>query len=73
MYALLILAIIGTLLKPYLPSFGADLAKYSIYFGIWNLLPIGQLDGTKIFFGTTVLWFFLAIIYTISAFVILIL
>ena len=73
MYALLILAIIGILLKPYFPSFGADLAKYSIYFGIWNLLPIGQLDGTKIFFGTTVLWFFLAIIYTISAFVILIL
>jgi hypothetical protein len=72
MYALLILAIIGTLLKPYFPSFGADLAKYSIYYGIWNLLPIGQLDGTKIFFGTTVLWFFLAIIYTISTFIILI-
>ena len=51
-YALLLLALIGIIIKPYLPSFGADLAKYSIYFGIWNLLPLGQLDGSKLFFGT---------------------
>ena len=66
MFMLLILAIIGTLLKPYFPAFGADLAKFSIYYGIWNLLPIGQLDGTKLFFGTTVLWSFLVILYSIS-------
>ena len=71
-FALIILAIIGTLLKPYFPAFGADLAKYSLYFGIWNLLPIGQLDGAKVFFGTTLLWSFLAIIFTISTIVVLI-
>jgi hypothetical protein len=27
-----------------------EIAKYSIYYAIWNMLPIGQLDGTKIFF-----------------------
>ena len=66
MYALLILALIGVMIKPFLPAFGADLAKYSIYYGIWNLLPAGQLDGTKIFFGTTVLWSFLVLVYFIS-------
>jgi len=66
MYLLLALAIIGVILKPYFPAFGADLAKYSIYYGIWNLLPIGQLDGTKILFGTTVQYSFLVILYFIS-------
>lgn len=65
-YALLLLALIGTLIKPYFPSFGAELAKYSIYFGIWNLLPLGQLDGSKLFFGTTIAWIFITIIYVIS-------
>ena len=65
-YALLLLALIGFLIKPYFPNFGIELTKYSIYFGIWNLLPIGQLDGSKMFFGTTILWTFLLIIYTIS-------
>jgi len=70
-YALLLLALIGLSIKPFLPTFGADLAKFSIYFGIWNLLPLGQLDGTKMFFSTTILWTFLLIIYTISTIVIL--
>jgi len=71
-YFLLIIALLGVFLKPYFPVFGADLAKFSIFFGIWNLLPLGQLDGTKLFFGTTVLWTFLLILYTISFIVILI-
>lgn len=29
-----------------------DLAKISLYYSLWNLLPIGQLDGIKIFFGS---------------------
>ena len=29
-----------------------SLAKYTIFFAIWNLVPFGQLDGTKIFFGS---------------------
>jgi len=69
-YALLLLALIGTLMKPYFPVFGAELAKYSIYFGIWNLLPLGQLDGSKLFFGTTIAWIFIVIIYTVSFLVI---
>jgi len=71
-YFLLILALIGVFMQPYFPSFGSELAKFSIFFGIWNLLPFGQLDGTKLFFGTTVLWTFLLILYTISFIVILI-
>ena len=66
MYALLGLAIVGLLLKPLLPNYGAELAKYSIFYGLWNLLPAGQLDGTKIFFGTTVQYTFILILYTLS-------
>ncbi len=34
-------------------SLGAiSLAKYTIFFAIWNIVPFGQLDGTKIFFGS---------------------
>jgi len=29
-----------------------DLAKLSIYYSIWNLIPFGQLDGNKIFHGS---------------------
>lgn len=65
-YILLLIALIGFLIKPYFPVFGADLTKYSIYFGLWNLLPFSQLDGTKLFFGTTLTWFFITIIYFIS-------
>lgn len=70
-YLLLFLALIGTLIKPYFPSFGYDLAKYSIYFGIWNLLPASQLDGAKLFFGTTLLWSFLVIIFLISLIIVI--
>lgn len=65
-YVLLFLALIGTLIKPYFPSFGYDLAKYSIYYGIWNLVPASQLDGAKLFFGTTLLWSFLVIVFLTS-------
>lgn len=39
-----------------------ELAKLSIYFACWNLLPLGSLDGSKIFFGSRILWFALALI-----------
>lgn len=52
----LVLAIIAYLLKSYHPII-PDIAKYSIYYCIWNILPISQLDGTKIFFGSKALWF----------------
>ncbi len=59
-YALLGLAIIGSLI-----SF-PELAKYSIYYGLWNLIPLGHLDGMKIFFGSILSWVILVFIYIVS-------
>ena len=42
------------------------LARFSIYYSVWNLLPIGQLDGTKIFFGSKYFWLFLTILSLIG-------
>lgn len=64
-YALILTAIIGLFIKPIFPYFGFNLAKYSIYYGIWNMLPIGQLDGSKLFFGITIKWLFILIVYVI--------
>ena len=36
-------------------------AKLNIYFALWSLLPLGGLDGSKIFFGSRALWFVLAV------------
>jgi Zn-dependent protease len=53
----LILAFIAYLLN--LP----DLARASIFFACFNMLPLGKLDGTRIFFGSrkAALWVALAI------------
>jgi membrane-associated protease RseP (regulator of RpoE activity) len=64
-YVLFFLAIIGIVLKPYFPSFGYGLAKYSVYYALWNLLPVSQLDGAKVFFGTTLLWSFILLVFLI--------
>lgn len=50
----LIAAIIG-----YLIGF-SDFARISIYFAFFNMLPLSDLDGNKIFFGNIVMWSFLA-------------
>lgn len=55
-FACLALAIIASLFN--LPN----LALFSSIFSIWNLLPISQLDGSKIFFGSRVLWLVSAIL-----------
>ena len=65
-FALLILALIATIIKQ------PELAKYSIYYGFWNLIPFGNLDGMKLFFGSFFNWVLLAIIYIISLIVVLI-
>ncbi len=39
------------------------LAKMSIYYAFWNILPISKLDGTQIFFGSRVLW---SILFTVT-------
>jgi Zn-dependent protease len=56
----LILAIIG-----YLIGFD-EFAKLNIYYAFFNILPISDLDGNKIFFGSLVLWSFLAAIILIG-------
>jgi hypothetical protein len=65
-WALILLAIIGYFLKQ------PELTKYSIYYGIWNLLPLGQLDGMKLFFGSLINWILLVIVYIVSLIIVLI-
>jgi hypothetical protein len=35
-------------------------ARLSMYYAFFNILPISELDGNKIFFGSKVMWSFLA-------------
>lgn len=44
----------------------SEFAKFSIWFAFFNLIPISNLDGNKIFFGNKVLWSFLATISLIA-------
>ncbi|OGJ21437.1 hypothetical protein A3K73_09010 [Candidatus Pacearchaeota archaeon RBG_13_36_9] len=59
------IGIIATLCLSLLPYiFGkndllVDIAKYGVYYSIWNMIPIGQLDGTKIFFISSKFWLFM--------------
>ncbi len=48
------------------------LAQYAVYYGVWNLLPISNLDGTKIFFGSFFNWALLSIVYLVSLIIVLI-
>ena len=41
-------------------------AKINIWYAFFNMIPISDLDGNKIFFGSLVLWSFLAIITLIA-------
>lgn len=59
-WALIALAIIGYFINQ------PELTKYSIYYGLWNLIPISNLDGTKLFFGSLINWILLVIVYLIS-------
>ncbi len=56
----LIFALIG-----YLIGF-QEFAQYSIWYAFFNLIPISNLDGNKIFFGNLLVWTVLAIITTFS-------
>ena len=44
----------------------SEFAKFSIWFAFFNMIPVSNLDGNKIFFGSKVLWSFLAIITLIG-------
>ena len=65
-WSLIFLAILAIIIKQ------PEIAKYSIYYGFWNLIPISNLDGTKLFFGSLINWMILAVIYAISLIVVLI-
>lgn len=53
----LIFAVVGYLIN--LPP-EMKFAQLSIFFIFWNMIPYSDLDGNKIFFGSLVLWSFLA-------------
>ncbi len=50
----LILAVVG-----YFSGFPL-LARLNVYYAFFNMLPISELDGNKIFFGNLIMWSFLA-------------
>lgn len=50
----LILAVIGYFIG--FPLF----ARLNVYYAFFNMLPVSELDGNKIFFGNLILWSFLA-------------
>jgi len=43
-----------------------EFARLNIYFAIFNMIPLSNLDGNKIFFGSLVLWSFIASIVLIA-------
>jgi len=56
----LLFAIIGYLIN------WEEFARINIYFALFNMIPISDLDGNKIFFGNIVLWSFLAALVLIG-------
>ena len=61
----LLLALICYIFGGHLGGF-LELGALSVYYAAFNLLPISNLDGSKIFFGSLVLWVTLAIITAIG-------
>lgn len=58
----LVFAVIG-----YLLGF-MEFSRLNIYFAFFNMLPLSDLDGNKIFFGNIILWSFLAALVLIGLF-----
>ncbi len=58
--ASLVFAVIG-----YLMGF-SEFSRLSIYFAFFNIIPISNLDVNKIFFGSLILWSFLAALVLIG-------
>lgn len=68
----IILTLISSIIFYFIPGL-EYLARLSIFYAFWNILPISKLDGAQIFFGSRLLWATLAIITLIfSAFALLI-
>jgi len=45
-----------------------NFVKLSIYYTLFNMIPFSDLDGNKIFFGSMILWSFLAAIVLLGVF-----
>ena len=58
----IIFAILGYLIG--FPEF----SRINIYYAFFNLIPISNLDGNKIFFGSKILWIFLTVLVSIGLF-----
>jgi hypothetical protein len=58
----IVLAIIG-----YFAGFEL-FAKLSLFYAVWNLVPVSNLDGSKIFFGSRNLWFTMLVIVLAALF-----
>ena len=69
-YSILALAILGSI--PAINIIFPQLALYSIVYGLWNLIPFGNLDGSRLFFGSKVGWFILAIFFILGLILVLI-
>lgn len=63
MFANLFLAVLFYLIGG---DFGTLFAKLNIWFVFFNMIPLSDLDGNKIFFGNIILWSFLAVITLIG-------
>jgi len=62
----LLLSLIAKIIPFSIPGFNLMLlSKYSLYYAIWNLLPLSSLDGAKMFFGSSRLYIFTLILTTI--------
>lgn len=44
----------------------SNFAQINVYYAFFNMIPISELDGNKIFFGNIVLWSFLAALAAIG-------
>ncbi len=47
-----------------------ELAKYALYYGIYNMIPFGLMDGSKIFFGSRALYVFSLIILIVTGLIV---
>lgn len=59
-FACLILAFIAYFINQ------GELGRLAIFFACFNMIPLGDLDGTKIFFGSLIMWFVLAALSLIA-------
>jgi hypothetical protein len=68
---LLALAIISSFMYSSIFPF-SELAKYSFYYVLWNLIPISSLAGSKLFYGSYPLYIFTLILTALTFFILII-